>query len=98
MGVDVSHLVLESLGNTDDKVVDQSADSSEGSDILAGTVVKLNVDDVLLWVGEVDCEMVQVLAEFSCKVSVVVCAGNSTMGCTSGSLNSHKTRLDADLD
>lgn len=81
MGVDVSHLVLESLGNTDNEVVDQSADSSECGDILAGAVMKLDVDDILLWVGEVDREMVQVLGEFSPR-----------------SLDSHKTRLDADLD
>lgn len=48
MGVDVTHLVLEALGNTDDHVVDQGLDCAEGCDILAGTVVELDVDDLLL--------------------------------------------------
>jgi hypothetical protein len=67
MGIDVAHLVLEALGDTDDHVVDQSADGAESGDILASTVVQLNVDDILLWVGEVDCEMAQVLDELACN-------------------------------
>ena len=67
MGVDVSHLVLESLGNTDDQVVDEGTDSSEGGDVLAGTMVELDVNDILLWVGEVDCQMGKVLGELSCS-------------------------------
>jgi hypothetical protein len=66
MGVDVSHLVLEALGDTDDQVLDESADSSESGDALAGTVVELNVDDILLWVGEVDCQVGEVLGELAC--------------------------------
>lgn len=65
MCVDVSHLVLESLCDTDDQVVDESSDCSEGSDVLAGTVVKLDIDDILLWEGEVDCQMRKVLLECS---------------------------------
>jgi hypothetical protein len=66
MGIDVTHLVEEALGNTDDHVVDEGTDGAESGDILAGTVVELNVDDVLLWVGEVDCEMGEVLGELAC--------------------------------
>ena len=58
MCVDVSHLVLETLGDSNDQVVDESSDCAEGSDVLAGTVVKLDVDDILLWVREVDGQMV----------------------------------------
>jgi hypothetical protein len=65
MCVDVSHLVLEALGNTDDQVVDESADCAEGGDVLAGTVVQFDLDDILLGVGEVDCQVVQVLGEFA---------------------------------
>lgn len=65
MGVDVSHLVAETLGDTDDQVVDERADSSECGDVLAGSVVKLNVDLVLLWVGECDRQMAQVLCELA---------------------------------
>jgi len=39
MCVDVSHLVLEALGNTNDQVVNESSDCAESSDVLAGTVV-----------------------------------------------------------
>jgi hypothetical protein len=67
MCVDVSHLVLEALGDTDDQVVDESADCAEGGDVLSGTVVQLNVDDILLWVREVDCQMVEVLSELACS-------------------------------
>ena len=63
MSVDVTHLVLEALGDTDDHVVDQGADGTESGDILAGTVVELNVDEVRLWVGEVDCQVGEVLLE-----------------------------------
>lgn len=35
MGIDVSHLVLEALGDTDDQVVDERSDGSESGDILA---------------------------------------------------------------
>jgi hypothetical protein len=65
MGVNVSHLVLEALCDTDNQVVDESSDCAEGSNILAGAVVKLDVDDILLWVGEVDCEMAEVLGELA---------------------------------
>jgi len=67
MSVDVAHLVLEALGNTDDQVVDEGTDGSEGSDILSGTVVQFDVDDILLGVREVDCQMGQVLGEFACS-------------------------------
>lgn len=65
MGVDVSHLVAETLGDTDDQVVDERADGSECGDVLAGSVVKLNVDLVLLGVGECDRQMAQVLCELA---------------------------------
>lgn len=61
MCVDVSHLVLVTLGDTNDQVVDKSADCSESGDILSSTVMQFDVDDLLLWVREVDCEMVEVL-------------------------------------
>jgi len=62
MGIDVSHLVFETLRDADNQVVDQGSDCAESSNILAGAVVELNVDDVLLGVREVHCEMAEVLA------------------------------------
>ena len=67
MGVDVSHLVLETLGDTNDQVVDESADCSEGSHVLSGTVVQFDVDDIFLGVREVDCQMAEVLGELACS-------------------------------
>jgi hypothetical protein len=61
MGIDISHLVLVALCHTDDEVVDDTADGTEGSDILAAAVVKLDVDHVLLGVREGDCQMAEVL-------------------------------------
>jgi hypothetical protein len=46
--VDVTHLVLVSLGNTEDQVVDESADGPDGSDALPRSVVELDLDQVLL--------------------------------------------------
>jgi hypothetical protein len=65
MGVDVSHLVLETLGDTDDQVVDEGSDSSEGSDILADTVVNLDGDLVLLGAGEVDGQVAEILDQLA---------------------------------
>lgn len=104
MCVDVSHLVLETLGDTNDQVVDESADCPEGSDILAGTVVKLDVDDILLWVREVDGQMVEVLSELACN-SIPPSAllsytpiSNLRLFHTSWSFDGDKSRLDGDLD
>jgi hypothetical protein len=68
MGVDVAHLVLEALGDADDQVVDDGADSTEGSDIFAVAVVDLNRDLVLLGLTEVDSQVTEVLAELSCSM------------------------------
>lgn len=49
MGVDVTHLVLVTLGNTDDHVGDQRLDGTESGNILAGSVVQRDVDHVGEW-------------------------------------------------
>ena len=61
MSVDVAHLVLKSLGDTDDKVIDQRLDCSECCDILASTMVELNVDRVGVGSRKADGEMGEVL-------------------------------------
>lgn len=66
MGIDVSHLVLVSFGDTDDQVVDERSDRSQSSHIFPGTVVQLDVDDVLGRVGEGDGQMSKVLDQFAC--------------------------------
>lgn len=70
MCVDVSHLVLESLGDTDDQVVDERSDCAEGGDVLSGTVVQFDLDDILLGMREVDRQVVEVLGELACTIPV----------------------------
>jgi hypothetical protein len=65
MGIDVAHLVLETLGDTNNQVVDEGSDRSQSSDILADTVVNLNANDVLLRLREADSDMTQVLGELA---------------------------------
>jgi hypothetical protein len=65
MGVDVTHLVLVALGDTDDQVVDESADGAEGSDALARAVVELDLDEVLLGVCEGDSQVTEGLGELA---------------------------------
>jgi hypothetical protein len=65
MCVDVSHLILEALGNANDQVVDDGSDGSEGSNVLSRAVVEFDVDHIFLGVGEVDGQVVQVLRELA---------------------------------
>ena len=65
VSVDVTHLVLETLGDTDDQIVDDGADGTEGSDTLTGTVVHLNGDDILLGAAEGDGNVGEVLDELA---------------------------------
>lgn len=48
MGIYVAHLVLEALGDTDDQVVDDRPNGTEGGDVLAVAMVDLDTDQVLL--------------------------------------------------
>lgn len=57
MCVDVSHLVFESFRYTNNQVVDNRFDSAKGSDVLAGAMVQLDVDDILSRVGEANRKM-----------------------------------------
>lgn len=65
MCVDISHLVSETLGDANDQVIDEGSDSSEGSNVLSGAMVKLDVDNVFLRVREIDGQVAQVLGEFT---------------------------------
>ncbi len=70
MCVDISHLIFETLCDTDYQVVDESSNRAEGGDVLSGTVVQLNLDDILLGMREVDRQVVEVLGELACSFSV----------------------------
>jgi hypothetical protein len=39
MGIDVSHLVLETLCDANNQIIDQRSDCAESSDVLAGTMM-----------------------------------------------------------
>ena len=65
MGVDVSHLVLETSGDTNNQVVDDCLDGSKGCDVFAGTVVQFDVHNIICWVGEADSQMSHVLDQFA---------------------------------
>ena len=72
MRVDVAHLVLEALGNTNDQVVDEGSDGSESSDVLAVSVVNLDADNTGLGRGEGDRQVAEVLHELACLVTFSV--------------------------
>lgn len=80
MGVDVAHLVLEALGDTGDHVLDDRADGAEGSDVLAGAMVELDVDDVLLGDGEGDRDVAEVLDELACSCPSIPASFNGCRG------------------
>lgn len=42
----VSHLVLVALGDTNDQVVDERLDGSESGDVLSGTMMDGELDDL----------------------------------------------------
>jgi hypothetical protein len=69
MRVNVSHLVLEPLGNANDEIVYDRPYSAQRCDILARTVVKFDVDDVLFRVREGDGKMAKVFRELACEFS-----------------------------
>ena len=99
MCVHESHLVLEALRDTDDQVVNDCTDRSEGSDVLSRTVVQFDDDDILLGLGEVDRQMVEVLGEFACSsINIVSVSLPLRSFRTSGTLNYNKSRLDLDLN
>lgn len=66
MGIDVTHLVLEALGDTDNQVVDKGADGAESGNVLAVAMVDLEANNALLDDGEVDGDVTQVLGELAC--------------------------------
>jgi hypothetical protein len=63
MGVDVTHLVLEALGDTNDHVVDERTDGTESGDVLAGTVVHLDLNGRGIGLLEGDGQVTKVLLE-----------------------------------
>lgn len=65
MGVDISHFILEALRNADNQVVYDGFDSPECSNILAGTMMQFDTDEVFRRMGEANREMGQVLRKLA---------------------------------
>lgn len=61
MGVDVSHLVLETSGDTDDHVVDEGLDGSQSSDVLSVTIEDGDLDLLIRDLGEGNVDVREVL-------------------------------------
>lgn len=72
MSIDISHLVLVTLGHTGNQVVNDGLDSSEGGDVLSRAVVDVYIEDLfailvlLLGKGECDCDVGKIFGEFAC--------------------------------
>jgi hypothetical protein len=101
MCVDVSHLVLEALGDAGDQVVDERSDCAERGDILSGTVVQFDLDDILLGMREVDRQVVEVLCELACTIfrqNLILPLHLAHLLRTSWSFDGDKSRLNGDLD
>lgn len=67
VGVNITHLILETLGHTDDQVLDDCLDGSEGSNILARAVVQFDDEAVLRGAREDDGEMLEIFGEFASR-------------------------------
>lgn len=65
MGIDVSHLVLEALGDADNQVVHDGSDGTEGGDVLADTVVDVDGDGAGLGLGEGDGDVGEILDQLA---------------------------------
>jgi hypothetical protein len=65
MSVDISHLVLVTLCDADDEVVDDGLDSAESSDIFAAAMVDLDRDNVFLGEREADGKVRKIFCQFA---------------------------------
>lgn len=76
MGIDVSHLVLVSLGDTDNQILDERLHGSQGSDILSRAVVNFDLNDLLvlstLGNGEGDRDVRKILGEFAWRMRMLI--------------------------
>lgn len=69
MGVDVSHLVLVTLGHANHQVLDDGLDSSQSSDVFPRAMVDFDLNELLsglvLAEGECDSDVGEILCQFS---------------------------------
>jgi hypothetical protein len=65
MGIDVTHLVLEALGNANDHVVDNGSDGSDACDMLAVAMVHDKFELVIFNKLDFHVEVTKVLCQFA---------------------------------
>ena len=65
VGIDISHLIFESLCHADDQVVDDRLDGAQGCDILARAVVDFDENFVFGREREADSEVGEIFYEFA---------------------------------
>ena len=70
MSVHVTHLILESLGDSNNQVVDKGLNSTQSSDILARAMVHLDVNNILVWVGEANRKVLAVLHKLAYTIAI----------------------------
>lgn len=76
VSIDVSHLVLVTLGHASDQVVDDRLDGSEGSDVLSRAMVDFDSDclqsllGLLLGQGECYGDVREIFCEFACTTTL----------------------------
>ena len=73
MCINIAHLITKAFCYSNNHIVDDCPDGAESRDIFSGAMVKLNVDDVLLWLGEGDGKVAQVFGEFAWHSSELRC-------------------------
>lgn len=71
MRVDVSHLVLVTLGDTGDQVGNQGLDGSQSGDVLSVTVVDGDLDSLVGHLGEGNVNVLEVLLQLTSWASNV---------------------------
>lgn len=67
MCVDISHFVPEALCDANDQVVDEGSDGSQRRNILSGPMMEFDVDNILLGMRKVDCQVAEILGELACS-------------------------------
>lgn len=94
MCINITHLITEAFCYSNNHIVDDCSDGAEGRDIFSATMVELNVDDVLLWVGKGDRKVSQVFGEFACAILVSFADSSTTQYLGGGILTSRSFNSD----
>lgn len=77
MCINIAHLITKAFSYSKNHIVDDCPDGAESRDIFSGAMVKLDIDDVLLWVAKGDGKVAQVFGEFACHSCELRCLRES---------------------